>query len=564
MRTLRLLTAAPLALVLAATASAQFDGPAPLAWRWQQPTNAAPSGAPLVVDDTIYTAIGGRVFAIDRATGNLKWRYPQVDPINGVFRTSPVMVDGTLVAAADNKLVYGIDPARGTAKWTYNAPQPILGTPVQVDRYVAFATSDNTLIAVEGATGKAAWEPFHVFDRIQGQIASFGTGIVFFNGLNQLLSLDVVSEKPNYKRPIKFAELPPRAVPVLFGDTFYVASGPYVVAVNAATGLTKWQRPTGLQLAQAPAASASGILVVSEDGDALVLNPLDGRPVDAMRRGPVKLGSFAAVRPTAVGTKFIVPTTNGSLNLFDPTTGGLLWSYVVRPVGEIYEQSSGQGQRPSGGPGGGPGGPPGGGSGGGQRLVTTLQASGPAVLSGQTLIVPAQDGSILAFDKDLGVDLTPPTVKQLFPTPGDPVSGLPPLTLVYRLSDEAAGVNETTVNVQIDGKDAGFTYTRDGYVQVAFSSLANDPAPSRLTSTLPSVATVKTPKRNTVLQNGRHSVVVTAADWMGNVTKQTYSIVIDNALPPSGLPNSDQTGQNRGPGGGRGKGGGAGGAGDGR
>ena len=102
MRTLRLFTAVPLAFALAAAASAQFDGPAPLAWRWVQPTNAAPSGAPLVSGETIYTAIGGRVFAIDRASGNLRWRYPQVEPIDGAFRTTPVLVNGVLVAASDN------------------------------------------------------------------------------------------------------------------------------------------------------------------------------------------------------------------------------------------------------------------------------------------------------------------------------------------------------------------------------------------------------------------------------------------------------------------------------
>lgn len=542
MRTLRLLTAAPLAFALAASASAQFDGPAPLAWRWVQPTNAAPSGAPLVVDDTIYTAIGGRVFAIDRATGNLKWRYPQVDPINGQFRTPPIMVGGTLVAAGDNKIVYAIDPTNGAAKWTYNSPSTILGSPVTVDRYAAFATSDNTLIALDGATGKPAWEPFHVFDRIQGQIASYNTGIVFFNGLNQLLNLDVVSKKPNYLRPIKFGELPPRAVPTLFGDTFYIASGPYVVAVNAASGTAKWQQNTGLQLAQAPAVSATGILVVSEDGDALVLNPLSGHPVDAMRKGPVKLGSFAAVRPSAAGTKFIVPTTNGAINLLDPSNGDLLWSFVVRPVGEIYEQSSTGVQ---------PGRPGGGGSAGQGKLITTLQASGPAVLTGQTLLVPIRDGSILAFDKDLGVDVTPPTVKQVWPTPGDVVSGQPPLTLIYRLSDEAAGVNENTINVQIDGKDAGFTYTRDGYVQVAFSSLAGTSTTPRATGS----AADKTPKPNPILQDGRHSVVLTATDWMGNVAKQSFSIVIDNALRPLALPGSDQTGQSSGPGGKGGRGG---------
>ena len=545
MRTLRLLTAAPVALALAAAASAQFDGPAPLAWRWVQPTNAAPSGAPLVNGETIYTAIGGRIFAIDRASGNLKWRYPAVDPIDGQFRTAPVLVNGVLVAASDNKIVYAVDPNTGAAKWTYNSPSPVFGNPVVVGDYVAFATSDNTLIAVNGATGKAAWAPYNIFERIQGQIAAYGNGIVFFNGLNELRSLDVISKKANYTRPIKFGVLPPGATPVLFGTNFYVSSGPYLVAVDASSGLSKWQTNTRLNLAFAPAPSANGILVVSQDGEALVLDTISGKPTAAMKNGPVRLGSFASVRPSVAGTKFVVPTTNGAVNLFDPATGSLLWSYVVRPIGDVYAS-------PSNGSGGGPGpgsgfGNPGGGGGGNQgKLITTLSASGPAVLAGGTLLVPAADGSLLAFDKDLGVDLTPPTAKQLWPTPGDVVSGQPPLEFIFRVSDEAAGINEATVKAEIDGQEAGFTYTRDGYVRIAFSN-APDVAPPRPRPGVP--APPAPPKNNPTLQDGRHTVTLTMTDWMGNVSKTEYSIVIDNALRPLPLPGNDQTGQNGGPGG---------------
>ena len=559
MRPLRLPLAAPLltslgALALTAFASAQFDGPAPLAWRWIQPTTAAPTGAPLVSGETIYTAVGGRIYAIDRATGNKKWQYPQVEPVNGLFRTTPVLVGDTLVAAADNKIVYAINPETGAPKWTYNSPSPVLGAPVTTGSYVAFATSDNTLIALDAATGKPAWAPYNIYDRLQGQIAAYNGGIVFFTGLNELRSLDIVSKRANYLRPVKFGQLSPRAQPVLFGDTFYVTSGPYLIAVNASSGVSKWQSPNlNMQIEYPPAVSAEGVFVVSTDGAALVLDPQRrGAPIEAMRKGPVQIGSFAAVRPTAVGTKFVIPTTNGAVNLFDPATGSLLWSYVVRPVGDVYETAG----TSTGGAPGMPGGSPGGQSGTQGRRITSLLASGPAVLAGTTLLLPARDGSILAFDKELGVDLTPPDVKQLWPAQGDVVSGQPPLELIFRLQDEAAGVNETTVRVAIDDKPASFNYTRDGLVRISFSNLAGAQATTKPVRG----ASSDEPKSNPVLQDGRHSVTVTVADWLGNVSKTTYSVVIDNALPPSKLPGADTTGAPGGPGGGRG---GRGGSGDG-
>ncbi|HVL40028.1 MAG TPA: PQQ-binding-like beta-propeller repeat protein, partial [Fimbriimonadaceae bacterium] len=63
-----------LALALAllgasAVALAQFNGPAPLAWRWAQPTPVAPIGQPLVDGNTVIVAVGQRVHALDKDSG---------------------------------------------------------------------------------------------------------------------------------------------------------------------------------------------------------------------------------------------------------------------------------------------------------------------------------------------------------------------------------------------------------------------------------------------------------------------------------------------------------------
>ena len=145
-------------------------------------------------------------------------------------------MDGVLVAAGDNKVIYAVDPNTGAAKWNYASPSPVFGSPVAVGKFVAYSTSDNKLIALDGATGEVALPPYSIYERIQGQIAGYDTGIVFFNGQNEMRSLDIISKKANYRRPIKFGQLPAQATPVLLGDTFYVSSGPYVVAVNASSG----------------------------------------------------------------------------------------------------------------------------------------------------------------------------------------------------------------------------------------------------------------------------------------------------------------------------------------
>lgn len=548
MRELRTLTFGLVALSLAAGASAQFDGPAPLAWRWLQPTRVPPAGSPLVSGDTIYTAVGSRVFSLDRTTGNLKWRFPAVDPIPGAFRSAPILVGDVLVAAGDNKIVYGIDPTTGENRWAFTSPSSIIGQPVQAGRFVAFATSDDRLITIDPATGQQGWTaPYRIFDGITGSLGSVNNEILVFTRKNELLAINVNDPKTTWKQ--RFAQLPAGARPVVQDNAIYLTSGPYLIALNGISGTAKWQVATGEQLTLAPAVSTSGVLALTQDGEALVYD-LNGRPRNHTEKvkertvstNRIPLGSFALVQPTAVGDKFIVPTTNGAINLVDPASGTVLWSYLVRPIGNPTTAEPpaqrGPGGNDTGGPAGGP-------SGGGiqsapktPEKILTIQASGPAVLSGTTLLVPARDGSILAFSKELGVDLTSPEVKMLWPRPGEQFSGQPPLMFIFNIEDEAAGINPSTLKIEIDGQAQEHTFGRDGVASVRIS--------------------VSGPNRPLI--DGRRTLTVTVSDWLGNETKKEFSLSIDNTLPPlapPAPPKSEDRG-GRGPGGGPGLGGGGG------
>jgi outer membrane protein assembly factor BamB len=566
MRTLRYSTTGVLAL-LAASSMAQITAPTPLAWRWLYPTTVAPSGAPVVAGDTMYTAVGGRVFSLEKATGNLKWRYPQLDPIPGSFRAAPVVAGGTVVAVGDNKIVYGINPASGETKWTLNTPGSPIGQPIAVeDKYVVFAQSNNTLVAVDAEKGDTLWTaPVTVPNGILGGLASFGNNVLVFNTLQELTSINVATQKQNWKQ--RFDRIAAGSSPVVVGDAIFVNSGAVLVSLNAATGTLKWQANTRLQLRYSPAVTPNGILVTSAEGLCRVFN-LDRTEIT---KAPINLGSGPIANPTGAGGFYVVLTANGAVNLIDPAQSKPTWSYVVRP---LFDEAAGQPGQPGGRPGaGGPpggfpgrggaggigggfggggfgqggggiaggGGVPGGGQGGpggatnnqNTQPPTFVAASGPATISGTTLFVPARDGSILAFDKSLGVDLTPPEVDMLFPNPGDQVSGQPPLFFAFRISDDASGWNESTLKIQVEGQDLDYTIQRDGLIVVRFSTVG----------------------KNRSLSDGRKRILVTVSDWMGNKRSQSYALTVDNSLPPVKLPGQDQNNQPGGRAGGGGNGG---------
>lgn len=524
-----------MATALTGAALAQFEGPAPVAWRFLQPTSVPPGGAPLVNGNTIYQAVGGRVFAIDKETGNLLWRFPQVDPIPGVFRTTPVMIDQTIFAAGDNKILYAFDANTGSLKWSQPTTNSVRGPITTVNGAIVYATSDNKLNAVNAADGKDAWKtPYNVFDTISGNISSEGNNIVFFNGRQELVSMDFTTQKTNWKQ--RFTQLPPVPQPVIANDTIYAVSGPYLIAINPFNGTARWQVSTGLQLQTNPAASADAISVVSQDGKLLSFKPTR----EPINKTPIDLGFTAIQAPTASGSMVVVPTSQGGVALVDPAKNAIIWNYLIRPIPTTKGASGGMS------PGGMPGGPKGGG--GGQnnsddQAPLTIQASGPAAVAGKMLLVPARDGSLLAFDPEIGVDLTAPTVEMLFPHPGEQVSGQPPLLFAFRLKDEASGIDLKTVKVDVDGEALDSTFNKDGLLLVRFS----------LTG------------KNKPLSDGRKVITVTAADWIGNVRAQKFSLTIDNTLKPVNLPGSDDSnngpGGPGGPGGPPGRGGGKGGGG---
>jgi outer membrane protein assembly factor BamB len=536
MRIFRLLSIGLAAATLATAAHAEFTGPAPLAWRWSYATSVSPTGAPVIQGDNVYITVGNRLFALDRKSGNQRWRFPIADPIPGFFRNGLLLADDVIVAAGDNRLVYGVDAATGASKWQYPAPANVLGQPVLVGKFVVFAMTDDSLMAINASDGQPAWQqPYKIFAGIQGGIAAHGSNVLYMTGSNEMFALNVNSQKLSWKQ--RFTVVDNDSVPIVFGDNIYVNTGTWVACLTAATGSARWQQNVGEPLAYSPAVSPDGVMTVSRDGRAFLFDAKSGRPVI---RTAIELGSIPATRPSAVDKLFAVPTTNGALNLLN-TQGQVVWSFLIRPLTKTASSTTAGGGNAGGGGRGGAGAggglAAGGGAGGGQQneaQVWAIPAAGPAIVNGDTLFVQAFDGSLLAFDRNTGVDLTGPSIRQVWPNQGEQVSGQPPLEFIFRIEDEASGINNQKMKILIDGNDAEYTFGRDGFAIVRISTLG----------------------KNKPLTDGRHVVTVIATDWMGNESRLEFPVSVDNTLRPLARPSG--TGPQPGGGGGRG------GAGDGR
>lgn len=524
-------------LIAAATATyADFSGPAPLAWRWSQATTVSPNGPIVAESGVVYAAVGGRVYAVDQESGNGKWRFPSGAPIeSGNFKTGVLATSTMIVAAVDNKIVYGIDKETGAQKWQYISPEKVIGTPVSVGNFVALQLGDSSIMVLNAADGSAAWErPVKFLDGIVGQIAGFREMVIFGTQGDKIYAWDVVTKKQAWVQ--RLGRFNAEFKPVVYNDNIYCVNSDFLSVISGANGTRRWERNlrgTGKYFASV---NQFGSAAVTGDGLVTVFDP-SGREVF---KKAVDLGSSSSAAPVLTSSVVAIPTANGAVNLLDSKTGAVKWDFVVRPL--VATLPAGAEAGGSSGKGGGPGGFGSPGGGGGAQTTDEapkyVTAAAAPVISGDALLLLARDGSMLSFDAVNGVDLTPPSVKMVFPNPGDAVNGQPPLQLFFKIADEASGLNTKTLKVTINGQEYESRLTNDGYVIVKFSGGKNQP-----------------------LMDGRKEIKVSVSDWLGNAANQSFFLTIDNALSPIKLPGSDTNdpAQGGGKGGGKGKGGGFGG-----
>lgn len=501
------------ALTLSGLASADFPGPAPLAWRWQQPANVVP-GQIAHTADTVFTAVGKRVYSLDLESGNQKWRFPVADPLSANLRMGVQLMGSTLVAAADDKVVYGLDAATGEQKWNYTVAQRLICPPVQSGDLVILAQSDSNIVAVNLNTGEAAWpNPIKVKDSIRGWVAASGNLLAVFDEGRNINVFDTATQRPVWQTRV--AEMSANVQPTIVDDTIYFQAGTYALGLSlSGRGRLKFNVNVREFISQPLAVNQDYVAVTTDQGKVRAFNRSTGR--ETIRAG-VSIEGNAVNAPTWVGNKIAVNTTSGSLMLVDPLVGEALWNYTLRPAFKIVLDDAAGGRGGAGGAGlSGAGG--GGAAQSDNKPPTFMTASISPVNVGDTLFLAGRDGSLQAFNAKTGVDLTPPETKMLWPIPG---SELNPTTttntridLFWQLDDQSSGIRADSVTVTTGGKTLEHTLTKDGVLYVRLSNAKNS------------------------LRDGRHVFKVTSSDWMGNKIEHEYVLVLDSTLPKTQAPNS--------------------------
>jgi eukaryotic-like serine/threonine-protein kinase len=184
--------------------------------------------SPVVWNGAVYFGSGdGNVYALDAASGALKWKYKTGD----VVHASPAIADGVVFIGSWDSYFYALDAASGALKWKFKTgedpdihnQQGIQSSAAVVDGMVYFGCRDAHLYALDEQTGQMKWS---YSTKGSWVIASPAVrdGKVYFTTSDTGLLYEADARTGAILFSVNFKGWPLFASPAIAGDTVYVGS----------------------------------------------------------------------------------------------------------------------------------------------------------------------------------------------------------------------------------------------------------------------------------------------------------------------------------------------------
>ncbi len=207
---------------------------------WTFRTGGSVKAQPVVYDGVVYiSSFDGVLYAVDAATGKLRWR----TPIGGSLAAAPTVSDEWIVVGSTSGAVARLRRADGRLVWRTQLPPPVFATAGVSDGVVCTAAGDGAIYGLSLEDGRVMWShPTEMF--VQSRIAS-AQGL-FLVGCwdNHLYALEARTGALRWKQKFgrSFYYAPAIGSPTTDGGRVIVPSNDATLhAVRVADGAILWQ-----------------------------------------------------------------------------------------------------------------------------------------------------------------------------------------------------------------------------------------------------------------------------------------------------------------------------------
>jgi outer membrane protein assembly factor BamB len=231
------------------------------------------------------------VYALDKATGRLLWKFATKGPIQAHAR----LADGAVFVGSGDHKLYALDAKTGRQRWAFAMPMHEQARPAVADGMVYFGAWDNTFYALDAETGAVKWTH-----------KTTGPNLMYSPAISSPCAMD---GKVIFTYPVP-------------GDQ---PDAPQVLCVDGKTGANLWgyRPPESTSSDSSPTSDGTNVYLCTIKGEAYALDLATGRRVwTSPLEGGVNDGS-AVVHDGQV----ICNTLLGGVEGHDAKTGVRLWSW---------------------------------------------------------------------------------------------------------------------------------------------------------------------------------------------------------------------------------------------
>jgi outer membrane protein assembly factor BamB len=184
--------------------------------------------SPVVWNGSVYFGSGdGNVYALNAASGALKWRFKTGD----VVHASPVIADGTVFIGSWDSYFYAVDAVKGKEKWRFKTGEDpdihnqvgIQSSAAVADGVVYFGCRDSNLYALDARTGNKKWA-FPTKGSWVITSPAVRSGKVYFATSDSGIFYELDANSGSVVFSLNLQGWPTFSSPAIAGDMLYVGS----------------------------------------------------------------------------------------------------------------------------------------------------------------------------------------------------------------------------------------------------------------------------------------------------------------------------------------------------
>ncbi len=281
----------------------------------------------------------GTVYALDSATGKVRWQTPVAKPdsrARQLFSAAALANGRVYLGAADGNLC-ALDERDGKLLWRHDCGDWIRARPLVAGKTVCVATLDGEVVAVEDLdrSARPLWTSRLGRHPVCADLAGDARGVLACDTYLDLVAFDLQTGREQWRQSLlecarengvkqcadSMPDIAQAPVTVAGGTAFFAGRNGFVEAADAATGRRRWRFESSGRLSAAPTTRDGRVFVTQVGGNRLsyALDAASGHVLWSRDLGEVWAPPECDPKQLFVGNK------GGVLYCLDPATGETSW-----------------------------------------------------------------------------------------------------------------------------------------------------------------------------------------------------------------------------------------------